>query len=72
MTKKLKLEAIIQADESTLIDDTMLKRAVQVLGEVESCKVSENIDKASVEESEKKSDEKKSVTLGFFRKKNHF
>ena len=39
MVKKIKIEAIIEIKDESHIDDTLLKRTISPIGEIESCKI---------------------------------
>ncbi len=50
MVKKIKVEAIIEISDDTHVDDSLLKRTISSLGNVESCKVDNNFEENSLAE----------------------
>jgi hypothetical protein len=50
MAKKIKVEAIIELSDDTYVDDSLLKRTISSLGNVESCKVDNNFEDISLAE----------------------
>ena len=48
MVKKIKIEAIIEIDDSSHIDDSLLKRTIASLGNVQSCSIDNNFNDQKV------------------------
>ena len=44
MVKSIKIEAIIEIEDNTHIDDALLKRSLSNLGHIKSCNVNNNFD----------------------------
>ncbi len=47
MSEKIKIEAIIEVQDNSHIDEALLKRTISSLGEVESCKIDNNFEESS-------------------------
>ncbi len=54
MSKKIKIEAIIELIGDTHIDESMLKRTISSLGNVESCKVTDDLESEKAKAAEPK------------------
>ena len=44
MSKRIKIEAIIDVEDTLHIDDVLLKRTISSIGEVHSCKINSNFE----------------------------